>query len=222
MSYFQIESALNSVNNGTDKYRPRASYTRAPYRKTLSEGQWLTLESRVDEPVADRNKLIALISEESWDHNEMHSTLSSLNDDDIAAVIEGIGLICSHPEDSSVMYAVKHAYGVNLERYEALLSAHRPSLNQREWMMLYDFELTSCSPFQNRESFISSLGAYLEANGGFQFEVDPEKFFAMIVGLDELGIVAVMDGVERLMASGDLDFDDILNHLMQIRPKSRN
>ena len=52
--------------------------------------------------------------------------------------------------------------------------------------------------------------------------MDPEKFFAMIVGLDELGIVAVMDGVERLMASGDLDFDDILNHLMQIRPKSRN
>ena len=217
MSYFQIESALNSVNNGTDKYRPRASYTRAPYRKTLSVGQWLTLESRVDEPVADRKELMELISEESWGDDEMHSTLSSLNDDDIAAVIEGIDLICSHQGDSGVMYAVKHAYGVNLDRYEALLSAHRPSLTQREWMMLYDFELTSCSPFQNRERFISSLGVYLEANGGFQFEVDPEKFFAMIVGLDELGIVAVMDGVERIMAAGELDFDDIVNQLMQPR-----
>ena len=215
MSYFQIESALNSVNNGTDKYRPRASYTRAPYRKTLSVGQWLTLESRVDEPIADRKELMELISEESWGDDEMHSTLSSLNDDDIAAVIEGIDLICSHHGDSGVMYAVKHAYGVNLDRYEALLSAHRPHFTRSQWMMLYDFGLLSSGLYQNRECFISSLGAYLEAGGGYQFEVDPEKFIALIVGLDELGVMAVMDGVERLMAAGELDFDDIVNQLMQ-------
>ncbi len=215
MSYFQIESEINSGQNGGGKCRSRASFTRAPYRKTLFDRQWMNLASAIDVPVADRKELMERISEESWDHDEMHSTLSSLNDDDMAAVIEGIGLICSQGGEFGVVSAVSDAYGVNLDRYDALLAAHRPSLTRSEWMMLCDVGHISSSPFLNRERLIWSLGAYLEEVGGYHFEVDPEKFYEMIVGLDKLGIIALLDGVERLMASGDLDFDDIVNQLIQ-------